>query len=45
MGIRVVNADFRMGGGLVPPIGEKLMGMDKGPMGGDWRVICDKAGW
>ena len=27
-------------GGIVPP----QMGWDKGPMGGDWRVIRDKSG-
>ena len=31
-----------MGGDTSPPIGGGHMGGDKGPMGGDWRVIRDK---
>ena len=38
---RVVNSDFRMGGDWSPPIGGGLKGGDKGPMGGEWRVIRD----
>ena len=38
---RVVNSDFRMGGDRSPPIGGGLKGGDKGPMGGEWRVIRD----
>ena len=30
------------GGERSPPIGGGPKGGDKGPMGGDWRVICDK---
>ena len=39
---RVGPTDFGMGGDLSPPIGGGHMGGDKGPMGGDWRVIRDK---
>ena len=42
MYIRVSRTDFGMGGDLSPPIGGGHMGGDKGPMGGDWRVIRDK---
>ena len=35
---------FPYGGGLVPPHRGGPMGGDKGPMGGDWRVIRDKSG-
>ena len=36
---------FPYGGGIVPPDRGGLMGGgDKGPMGGDWRVIRDKSG-
>ena len=43
---RVVHADFHMGGELSPPHrGGTVGGGDKGPMGGDWHVIHDKAGW
>ena len=38
---RAVNSDFRMGGDWSPPIGGGLKGGDKGPMGGEWRVIRD----
>ena len=31
-----------MGGDQSPPIGGGPKGGDKGPMGGDWRVIRDK---
>ena len=41
---RVGPTDFGMGGALYPPIGGGHMGGDKGPMGGDWRVIRDKIG-
>ena len=43
-GTRVIHTDFGMGGDLYPPIGGVHMGGDKGPMGGDWRVIRDKIG-
>ena len=39
--IRVGHSDFRMGGEWSPPIGGGLKRGDKGPMGGDWRVIRD----
>ena len=39
---RVVHSDFRMWWDLSPPIVGGLMGGDKGPMGGYWRVIRDK---
>ena len=39
---RVIRTDFGMGGDLSPPIGGGHMGGDKGPMGGDRRVIRDK---
>ena len=38
---RVGHSDFRMGGEWSPPIGGGLKRGDKGPMGGDWRVIRD----
>ena len=39
---RALHTDFGMGGGYQsPPIGGPKGG-DKGPMGGDWRVIRDK---
>ena len=41
---RVISTDFGMGGDLSPPIGGVHMGGDKGPMGGDLRVIRDKIG-
>ena len=40
--IRVSPTDSGMGGDLSPPIGGGHMGGDKGPMGGDLRVIRDK---
>ena len=36
------HTDFGMGGDQSPPIGGGPKGGDKGPMGGDWRVIRDK---
>ena len=39
---RAANTDFGMGGDRSPPIGGGPKGGDKGPMGGDWRVIRDK---
>ena len=39
---RAFNRDFGMGGDQSPPIGGGPKGGDKGPMGGDWRVIRDK---
>ena len=42
--LRVSRTDFRMGGNRPPPIGGGQMGWDKGPMGGDWRMIRDKLG-
>ena len=41
---RDVHSDFGMGGDWSPPIGGGLKGGDKGPMGGDLRVIRDKSG-
>ena len=41
--LRVSHADFAMGGDLSPPYGGGLMGGDKGPMGGDLRVIRDNS--
>ena len=38
---RAVHGDFRMGGDESPPIGGGPVGGDKGPMGGDSRVIRD----
>ena len=38
---RAGHRDFSMGGDLSPPIGGGPKGGDKGPMGGDWRVIRD----
>ena len=40
--LRAFNTDFGMGGDPSPPIGGGPKGGDKGPMGGDWRVIRDK---
>ena len=40
--LRVTPTDSGMGGDLSPPIGGGHMGGDKGPMGGDLRVIRDK---
>ena len=40
--IRAGHTDFGMGGERSPPIGGGPKGGDKGPMGGDWRVIRDK---
>ena len=42
MDIRASHTDFGMGGDRSPPIGGGPKGGDKGPMGGDWRVIRDK---
>ena len=39
---RGTHTDFGMGGDQSPPIGGGPKGGDKGPMGGDWRVIRDK---
>ena len=39
---RAGHTDFGKGGDLSPPIGGGPKGGDKGPMGGDWRVIRDK---
>ena len=39
---RAAHTDFGMGGDRSPPIGGGPKGGDKGPMGGDWRVIRDK---
>ena len=39
---RGFHRDFGMGGEQSPPIGGGPKGGDKGPMGGDWRVIRDK---
>ena len=39
---RASHTDFGMGGDRSPPIGGGPKGGDKGPMGGDWRVIRDK---
>ena len=39
---RAGHTDFGMGGEWSPPIGGGPKGGDKGPMGGDWRVIRDK---
>ena len=36
------HTDFGMGGDQSPPIGGGPKGGDKGPMGGDWRVIRNK---
>ena len=38
----VSHTDSGMGGDPSPPIGGGHMGWDKGPMGGDLRVIRDK---
>ena len=38
---RAGHTDFGKGGDLSPPIGGGPKGGDKGPMGGDWRVIRD----
>ena len=38
---RATDTDFGMGG-PVPPHRGGPKGGDKGPMGGDWRVIRDK---
>ena len=40
--IRTAPTDFGMGGDRSPPIGGGPKGGDKGPMGGDQRVIRDK---
>ena len=40
--LRAANTDFGRGGKRSPPIGGGPKGADKGPMGGDWRVIRDK---
>ena len=40
--IRAGHTDFGKGGDWSPPIGGGPKGGDKGPMGGDWRVIRDK---